>query len=429
MTNSLRIDRSRRILLVDCDAFYVQVARLEDPEGAGRADLLIVGGSPEGRGVVSSASYEARRYGVRSAMPTAHALRLCPDALVVPVPRAACTARSAEVRAVLERVAPVVEAASIDEFYLDLTGTEAIYPGQSLAEIGESIRKLVLEESGIGVSIGGGTQRVIAKLAVELAKPGGVHIVPAGSEATFMRRFKLAEIPGVGPVMAERLRSRGLEMVDDALPHSEEGLRSWLGDAAGKSLYQKIRGYDPTPVTPRSPARSISREETFPYDIDKDSELEAQLLRLVVRATSELRNGGLIARTITVRVRDMDFRRRQASLTLDEGVRSERVVYQRAVELLSGLRRRRHIPVRLVGVSLSQLEAEGIGSEQLGLFDQGAGAGEGIADRRLETSRDRELSRAVDRLRARFGTEAIVPAGLIDRRTRSSRTSSRREEE
>src|SRR5690625_1347030 len=137
MTNSLRIDRSRRILLVDCDAFYVQVARLEDPEGAGRADLLIVGGSPEGRGVVSSASYEARRYGVRSAMPTAHALRLCPDALVVPVPRAACTARSAEVRAVLERVAPVVEAASIDEFYLDLTGTEAIYPGQSLAEIGE----------------------------------------------------------------------------------------------------------------------------------------------------------------------------------------------------------------------------------------------------------------------------------------------------
>ena len=162
----------RRILLVDCDMFYVQVARLEDPEGAGRQDLLIVGGSPTGRGVVTSASYACRAFGVRSAMPTAEALRLCPDATVVGVDRRAVTGRSAEVREALKDLSPVVQAASVDEFYLDLTGTERLFHEEPLETTANRIREDVLHRTGIGVSIGGGTNRLIAKMAAGPPSPG-----------------------------------------------------------------------------------------------------------------------------------------------------------------------------------------------------------------------------------------------------------------
>ena len=147
---------AKRILLVDCDAFFVQVARLQDPEGAGRAELLLVGGSPKGRGVVTSASYEARKFGVRSAMPTAEALRLCPGATVVGVPRSACIRKSHEIKELLKGLAPVVQAASIDEFYLDLTGTDRLFR-ESLEATATRIRERVLEETGVSVSIGGST--------------------------------------------------------------------------------------------------------------------------------------------------------------------------------------------------------------------------------------------------------------------------------
>lgn len=160
----------RRILLADADAFFVAVARLVDPEGAGKAKLLIVGGAPGSRGVVCSASYEARRHGVRSAMPISRALRLCPRAVCVPVPRGACGRKSREIAAVLKRFAPIVQGASIDEWYLDLTGTEGVYRGRTLEEVALAMRAAVLDETGLTVSFGGGTSRLVAKLAVELAK-------------------------------------------------------------------------------------------------------------------------------------------------------------------------------------------------------------------------------------------------------------------
>lgn len=407
----------RRILLVDCDAFFVQVARMEDPAGAGRAELLIVGGHPDQRGVVCSASYAAREYGVRSAMPTSRALRLCPDALLVPVPRRACSTKSAEIKTVLERFTPLVEQASIDEFYLDLTGTEALYGGEPLDAIAERIRATVAAETGIEVSVGGGTQRMIAKLAVSLAKPAGIHIVPAGTEPEFMTRFDLADLPGVGPVLAERLRYYGMRTVTDALRYEESTLRSWLGDSAGRSLYRRIRGLDPEPVTPRAPAKSISREETFPRDLDDDEALEGELLRLVIRAASDLRREGLLARTVTVKIRDADFRTRQAGRTLPAPIESDRAVHQVALELLTRLRSARRHPARLLGVTLSQLVEAGDGAEQLGLFDAG-GAGGGEVDGAAsspESERDRTLTRAVDRLRARFGDGAVVPGRVLGR--------------
>jgi len=417
MAEMERIEGARRILLVDCDAFFVQVARLEDPEGAGRAPLLIVGGRPDERGVVCSASYEARRYGVRSAMPTARALRLCPDALLVPVPREACVRRSREVRAVLERFTPVVDPASIDEFYLDLTGTEVVHGGEPLEATAHRIRRAVKEETGIEVSIGGGAYRTVAKLAVESAKPAGVRVVPPEEQAEFMRGFELAALPGVGPVLAERLRGLGLRTVPDALRYDEAMLRRLLGDATGGMLFRRARGLDPVAGVGRGGGRSISREETFARDLHDDRELRRELLRLVVRIAADLRREGLLARTVTVKLRDEDFRTRQASRTLGEGVASDRAIHQVALELLEKLRRARRTGARLLGVALSQLQpaAGGDGGpSQLGLFEEGEGGVE-AGGAPLETARDRSLARAVDDLRARFGPNAVVPGGIVER--------------
>ena len=394
--------QSRRILLVDCDAFFVQVARLEDPEGAGKMDLLLVGGSQTGRGVVTSASYGARRFGVRSAMPTAQALRLCPDATVVGVPRRACGHKSREIRSCLERLAPVVQAASIDEFYLDLTGTDRLF-GESLEVTANRIRETVLKETQISVSIGGATRRMIAKLASGVAKPGSVHIVPTGQEAEFMKRLDLAEIPGVGPSLVEALRKRGLVRIEDALGVQKKWLERWFGSHRGRWLYQRMRGLDSSRVDPREPRKSISSERTFFQDLKSDEDLERMLLRLCRSVTHTLRKSGLRARTITVKLRDGDFKTRSRSRTVVEPLETEGATYRIARELLAELRIQRRTPARLLGVGLTNL---GLGDDpvQFGLFEEKV---------RLEGHRERTLGHVVDGLRERFGDGAVLPGRII----------------
>ena len=394
--------QSRRILLVDCDAFFVQVARLEDPEGAEKTDLLLVGGSQTGRGVVTSASYGARRFGVRSAMPTAQALRLCPDATVVGVPRRACGHKSREIRSCLERLAPVVQAASIDEFYLDLTGTDRLF-GESLEVTANRIRETVLEETQISVSIGGATRKMIAKLASGVAKPGGVHIVPTGQEAEFMKRLDLADIPGVGPSLVEALRKRGLVRIEDALGVQEKWLERWFGAHRGRWLYRRMRGLDSSRVDPREPRKSISSERTFFQDLKSDEDLERMLLRLCRSVTHTLRKSGLRARTITVKLRDGDFKTRSRSRTVVEPLETEGATYRIARELLVELRIQRRTPARLLGVGLTNL---GSGDEpvQFGLFEE---------KERLEGHRERTLDHVVDGLRERFGDGAVLPGRII----------------
>ncbi len=394
--------QSRRLLLVDCDAFYVQVARLEDPEGAGKVDLLLVGGSRTGRGVVTSASYGARKFGVRSAMPTAQALRLCPDATVVGVPRGACSRISREIRCCLENLAPVVQAASIDEFYLDLTGTERLF-GESLEVTAGHIRKTVLEETRISVSVGGGTRRLIAKLASAVAKPGGVFIIPAGHEAEFMKGLDLAQIPGVGPALVEALRKRGLVRVEEALGVQQAWLERWFGASRGRWLYRRMRGLDSSKVDPREPRRSISSERTFFQDLKSDEDLERVLLRLCTSVTHSLRKAGLRARTITVKLRDGDFKTRSRSRTVAEPLETDGATYQIARELLGELRTRRRTPARLIGVGLTNLGA-GDDPVQLGLFEEQG---------RLEGPRERALGHVVDGLRERFGDRAVLPGRII----------------
>ena len=401
----------RRILLADADAFFVAIARMVDPEGAGKARLLIVGGTRESRGVVCSASYEARKFGVRSAMPIARALRLCPDAMCVPVPRRVCGEKSREIRAVLERYAPAVEGASIDEWYMDLGGTEGLYK-EPLAETARRIRDAVRAETSLAISIGGGTSKLVAKLAVERAKPKpgtnatGVHVVEPGDEGRFLETFDLADIPLVGPRFQERLARLGMRRVPDVLQYDLPTLTQWLGAREAEWLYRRVRGLDVSEVESHGDAKSISRDETFPVDINDDPSLTRELLALVTRAAADLRGDALTARTVTVKLRDHDFKTRQASRTLDMPVMSDRVVFATARALLARLRRARRVPARLVGVSLSSLTADST-ADQLALFERD--------DAHLaETERDRALARTVDRVREKFGAKSIMPASLLD---------------
>ena len=400
---------SRRILLADADAFFVAVARMVDPEGAGKAPLLIVGGSAESRGVVCSASYETRKFGVRSAMPISRALKLCPDAMCVPVPKE-CGQKSHEIREVLGKYAPVVEGASVDEWYLDMTGTEAVYHYEPLAETAQRIRRAVQEATGMTVSIGGGTNKLVAKLAVERAKPkfgaNGVHIVPEGGEAAFLETFTLAELPMVGPRFQERLAKLGMVTVPDVLKHDLHTLSRWFGEREAEWLWDRVHGISESEVESGGEAKSISRDDTFPVDINDDRELERELLALVTRAAFDLRGDGLAARTVTVRIRDMDFQTRSAQRTLPEPVVSDRVIMGVAKQLLQKLRKARRVPARLLSVGLSHFSTDPR-ADQMTLFAETR-----AIDPLAETEKDRAVARTVDKVREKFGAKGIIPAGL-----------------
>ena len=293
-------------------------------------------------------------------------------------------------------------------------GTEALYAGEPLADTAARIRESVRAETALSVSIGGGTNRLVAKLAVELAKPKpgtdatGVHVVAPGDEARFMTRFALGDIPGIGPKAQERLERIGLRAVPDVLRYDQPQLERLLGAEDARWLLDKARGIDQSPVAVREETKSMGREDTFPTDLHEERDLERELQRLALRVAADLRGDGLRARTVTVTIRDADFVTRQASRTLDDPVESDRAIARVAKELLAKLRRARRVGVRLLGVRLSQLGVDDRAERQLGLFGGGAG-GETPA----ESDRDRALSHAVDRLRARFGDGVVVPGTLL----------------
>jgi DNA polymerase-4 len=408
----------RRILLVDADAFFVAVARQEDPDGAGKAALLIVGGRPGSRGVVCSASYECRAFGVRSAMSISRALQLCPDAMCVPVPRHACGARSRDIQAVLSKFAPVVQASSIDEWYCDMGGTDALYGHESLRDTAHRIRTAVRDATGLSVSIGGGTSRLVAKMAVELAKPkpgttaDGVRCVTPGDEIPFLGRFKLGDLPMVGPKLTEKLERLGLVTVADAQQWGEARLVERIGDRAGPWLWRRVQGIDESIVSSRDQQKQVSREETFARDLHDDDLVERELLRLAVRVATDLRRQALVARTITVKLRDSDFRTRSAQRTLAHPIESEQSVVRAARTLLRALRKRRRVGVRLLGIALSHFGDEAAAPPQLALFAEPPSPTP--EDEPIEGVREKALTRALDRIRDRYGQKAIVPARLVD---------------
>ena len=282
------------------------------------------------------------------------------------------------------------------------------------------------EATGLTVSIGGGTSRLLAKMAVEDAKPSrgatGVHVVAPGGEAAYLSRFRLADLPMVGPRLAEKLERAGLVQVAEAQAAGEARLVRTLGDRAGRWLHDRVHGIDPSVVEPRDQQKSVSREDTFARDIADEALLERELLRLAVRVSADLRRQGLEARTVTVKLRDRTFATRTAQRSLVFPIASEQSVYRVARALLQKLRRGGGAPVRLLGIALSHFEGRDAEAIQLGLFGESPpGAVVAPPNRTedpapVEGDRDRALTRALDRIRERFGAAAIVPATLMDTR-------------
>jgi DNA polymerase-4 len=302
-------------------------------------------------------------------------------------------------------LAPVVQAASIDEFYLDFTGTERLLRGAPLEETAQRVKREVFTASEIRVSVGGGVNRLVAKLAVGRAKPDGVFIVAPGGEADFVAELELARLPGVGPALLATLRDKGLHSVADVRRVDPAWLGRWLGDSRAQWLRRRVFGEDDSRVSSREARKSMSSERTFSRDLHRTEALERELLRLTVSVAGAMRAEGLRARTLTVKIRDSDFKTRQRAHTFPEAVESEAVLYPTARELLSDLRRARQTGTRLLGIGLTNL-TERDASRQLALFDQ-------PGDPERESDRDRRLAHTVDRLRSRFGRDAVLPGRIV----------------
>lgn len=389
-----------RILHVDLDAFFVEVCRRHFPE-LRDVELLVVGGRRDQRGVVQSASYAARRFGIRSGMPIAQAVRLCPQATLVQGSFPLYREASRAVRAVLERHSPVVVMASLDEAYLDFHGTERLHP-VSLLPAAERIRDEVKRETGLDCSIGIGPNRMIAKLASDAAKPRGLMEVRAGWEEGFLAGLPLRALPGVGRKTAERLAALGLTEVQQVQGQPLERLEALLGPAA-RELKLRAHGYGGTALSRDRLPRSVSRETTLARDSTDRERLGSLLALLTARVASQLREEGLAARTVTLKLRHSDFRTVTRRHTLADPSNLDADLRPIAAALFDGafaevLRRR--TGVRLVGVAASGL----VRATEADLFES------------PERARLRELTAAIDRVRARFGFGAVTSARILGAR-------------
>ena len=389
-----------RIIHVDLDAFFVEVCRQRRPELRG-VDLLVVGGRRDQRGVVQSASYGARRFGVKAGMPIAQAVRLCPDAMFVQGTFAHYREASRKVRSILERYSPVVAMVSLDEAYLDFAGTERLYP-VSLLPVGESVRDAVQQEAELDCSVGIGPNRMIAKLASDAAKPRGLMEVRAGWEEGFMAGLPLKALPGVGPRTAERLARVGLVDVHQVQTRSLDQLEALLGDDA-KALKFRAHGHGGTVLRPADIPKSISRETTLSRDSADAAELERLLAWLMARVASQLRDQRLTARVVTLKLRHDDFHTVTRRITLPQPTDLDGELTAAARRLFRdafGDARRAGRGIRLLGVAATGLTS----SVSADLFEA------------PERARQRQLTDAVDRVRRKFGFDSVTPALLLPRR-------------
>ncbi|HAQ59851.1 MAG TPA: DNA polymerase IV, partial [Microbacterium sp.] len=295
-------DSGTGILHVDMDAFYASVEVLDDPSLRGKPVII---GSPEGRSVVSSASYEARRFGVRSAMPVSQALRLCPAAIVVPPHFDRYLALSAQVMSIFHEVTPLVEPLSIDEAFLDVRGVRRLWG--SPGEIARMLRRRVREQTGLTCSVGVAATKHVAKMASTISKPDGMLIVPANETAAFLAPRSVRAMWGVGPKSAETLEARGIRTISDIADTPRDVLDRIVGPASGERLSQLARGIDPREVSTTRVEKSIGHEETFPEDVSDRAFLRSELLRLSDRVARRLRRKGWDAATVVITVRFADF--------------------------------------------------------------------------------------------------------------------------
>jgi DNA polymerase-4 len=376
------------------DAFYASVELITRPELRGRPVIV---GAEGGRSVVLSATYEARRDGVHSAMPMSRARRLSPHAVVIPPTPGRYSEVSRGVMEIFRSVTPLVEPLSLDEAFLDVAG--AVRRLGSPGVIAQLLRDRVADEQRITCSVGVATTKFVAKLASGRAKPDGLLVVPAAETVPFLHALQVGSLWGVGDRTEESLHRLGLTTVADIAHTPVDTLRRALGDAAGTHLHELSWGRDPRPVVAGQAEKSIGAEETFATDVDDPVVVRRELLRLSERVAARLRSAGVLGRTVVVKIRFADFATITRSRTLPEHTDVARVIYATAGDLYDalGLDRAR---LRLVGVRVEGLADASGGYHQLSLDERPQGW--------------REAERAVDRASARFGAGAVRPASLVD---------------
>ena len=380
------------ILHVDMDAFFVSVELLERPELRGKP--VVVGGQKDQRGVVTAASYEARKYGVHSAMPLRTAGRLCPNAIFLDGHHQRYLEWSDRVASILLRFSPVVEMVSIDEAYLDLAGTERLH-GPPLAAADKLLRTIT-QSTELPCSGGLATTRLTAKVASDQAKPSGLLWVPPGGEARFLAPLPVRKIPGIGEVTERTLRALGVETVEQLAVVAPEKLDRIFGQW-GEALYRKARGGDAYEFVIDAEPKSISHNHTFGEDTDDVNEMTTTLSHLSQKACKRLREAGLAARTLTLTIRYAGFETHTRAKTLAEATQLDGDIYAAFRELFRKHRDTRR-KVRLLGVSLSGFTH---GNEQLEMLE---------AERREKLAR---LTKATDRLRDRFGFRKVQFGGSL----------------
>ena len=392
------------------DAFYAAVEILDDPALAGRP--VIVGGTGR-RGVVASCSYEARAYGVRSAMPSARARQLCPHAVFLPGRFSRYAEVSRHIHALFEEYTPLVEGISLDEAFLDVSGAERLLG--PAADIAVSIRARVASELGLRCSVGVAGAKFLAKLASEAAKPRadlrgvvegpGVFVIGPGEELDFLRPLPIESLWGVGPATATRLRRLGVTTVGDLMQVPEEALRRAVGQAHGRHLAALARGDDDREVEPNREVKSVSHEETYPVDIDDPGQLGSEVVRMADSVATRLRRAGLAGRTVNLKVRYGDFVTRTRSHTVPAALAEGPAIASVGLGLLAGVDVTSG--VRLLGVGVSNLtpasDDDAATTEQLHLDLGGADPGGGW----------RLAAGAMEAVRSRFGDDAVGPASLL----------------
>ena len=380
------------ILHIDMDAFFASVEQMDNPELRG---LPVAVGGTSDRSVVSAASYEVRKYGVRSAMSVVKARKLCPEIVMVPGRMRRYKEVSVQAMGVLREFSPTVEQASVDEAYLDGTGLERLFG--PIDEIGHRIKERMREVTGLTCSVGAAPVRFLAKIASDMDKPDGMYIVRHDQVADFLRTLPVGRIPGVGAKLLDALKRLGVRTCGDVLARPREYWEERLGKY-GAALYDRARGIDPTPVTPNEAAKSCSAENTFSEDTTDRVLLRKWLLAQSERVGEDLRRHGYRGRTVTLKVKYSDFTQITRSKSLDARTDNTGIIYETACSLLEQVRL--HRAVRLIGVGVSNFEAR---VRQVNLFEE--------APREKEATS--ELDKAVDEVRRKFGGKAVTRMELL----------------
>ncbi len=380
------------IIHVDMDAFYASVEERENPELAGNP--VVVGGQPSGRGVVAAANYEARKYGVHSAMPMATAVKRCPELVIVPPRGTLYSQVSRKIRDIFYRYTPIIEPLSLDEAFLDPRGSERLHG--TAATIGTKIKRDILAEQELVASVGVAPNKFLAKLASEHGKPDGFTVIHPKEVQRFLDPLPVRQIWGVGQAANARLARHHIQTVSD-LRRQPKILLERLFGQYGKQLWRLAHGLDDRKVVPDSEVKSISQETTFDRDITEFRSIESTTLYLTEGVCFRLRDSGLQGRTVTLKIRFDDFRTITRSRTLDHPTDRTRIIWRTAKDLLQKTLGNKRISIRLMGVGVSNFGDHG--STQASIFEQ--------SDASAADSGDDRVDRLADEIKRKYGEQSL----------------------